>query len=133
MNGELEYAKLLKEMEHEVTNLKTAHQRPLGALNFFVDKITFGVDLDYEYGVYRAEFRVVVKIATPVAKPPILQPEWDTPANFPRIFVDSFVISADYETWTYNMSLTSASISSATIKFGVLSSQPIENISWSYR
>lgn len=131
-NNEYEFAKMLKEMENEVLALKTAHQRPLGTLDFFSDKISFGVTLNYEYGVYYREFNVVVKIATPTTTPPILQPSWDTPQGFYTVWLNSINISNDYTTYTYNMYLLDATLSSATIKFGALSSQPIESITWSY-
>lgn len=131
-NGEYEFDKYLKEMEAEATNLKTAHQRPLGALNFFTKKIEFTVNLNYEYGSYYRRFDVVVKIATPIATPPILQPGWDTPSGFYFVNLDGINISNDYTTYTYKMDLNSMDISSGLIKFSALSSQPIESITWSY-
>lgn len=131
-DGEYEYAKLLKSMENEVANLKTAHQRPLGALNFFTNKIQFTINLNYEYGSYYRAFRVIVKIAKPATTPPILQPAWDTPAGFYVVWLSANTISNDYTTYTYDMYLTSMTTASGLVKFGAISSQPIESITWSY-
>ncbi len=131
-DGEYEYAKLLKNLENEVLAIKTAHQRPLGALNFFIETIQFDVSLTYSYGSYYRQFKVVVKNALPIAKPPIMQPMIDTPAGFYFTSIDDSVVDSNYTTWTYTLSLVSMSISSATIKFGVISSQPIDSITWSY-
>lgn len=131
-DGEYEYAKLLKSMENEVANLKTAHQRPLGALNFFTNKIQFTINLNYEYGSYYRAFRVVVKIAKPTTTPPILQPAWDTPPGFYVVWLSANTISNDYTTYTYDMYLNSMTTASGLVKFGAISSQPIESITWSY-
>lgn len=131
-NGEYEFATMLNEMENEVLALKTAHQRPLGALDFFKDSIQFTVNLNSQYGTYYREFEVVVKIAEPTAKPPILQPAIDTPAGFFVVWLDDVSASLNYDTWTYRMYLISPNTSSGVVKFGVLSSQPIESITWSY-
>lgn len=131
-NAEFEYDRYLKDMEREVLDLKTAHQRPLGALNFFSKQTSFTVNLQYSYGSYYREFYVVVKITKPTAKPPIVQTGWNTPANFFMVDFIDFSVSGDYETWTYKFDLLSNTYSSALMKIGVKSSQPIESITWRY-
>lgn len=131
-NGEYEFDKYLKAMEDEVLNLKTAHQRPLGTLNFFIKTIQFTISLNYEYGSYYRQFKIVIKNDSPIAKPPIIQPMIDTPSGFYFTSIDDSSVDANYTTWTYTLSLTSMSISSAIIKFGIISSQPIDSITWSY-
>lgn len=127
-----EYASLIKGIEQELTDLKTAHQRPLGALNFFTRSISFAVQLESSYGVYTREFQVAVTIELPTVIPPIVQAGWDTPAGFYRVDFLNLTISGDYTTWVYRLSLLSDSTSAATMKFSALSSQPISNITWSY-
>ncbi len=131
-NGEAEFDKMIKDMEGEILALQTAHQRPLGALNFFSKQTSFTVNLDYSYGTYAKDFEVTVVVAQPTAKPPIVQTGWDTPAGFYIVDILDFSVSSDYTTWTYKLSLTSMNTSSATMKIGVKSSQPIESISWRY-
>lgn len=131
-NGEYEFDRLIKSMEREVLDLKTAHQRPLGTLNFFSDELSFTVAMQYTSGTYHRDFEVVVTIAEPIAKPPIVQAGWDTPSGFTFVETIGFSNSGDYTTWTYQLRLVSTSISSVAMKFGVVSSQPIENLTWSY-
>lgn len=131
-NGEYEYGQMLKNLANEIRNLKTAHQRPLGTLNFFKKNISFNVELNYEYGSYYREFNVKVKIALPITTPPILQPFWNTPPGFYVVWLNKAEINLDYTEYSYRMYLLSDSISSGEIVFGAISSQPIENISWSY-
>ena len=129
-NGEREIDQLFTEMEKEVTNLKTAHQRPLGALNFFKESETFTIDLTQMAGTYIATFNIIVKIATPAVTPPIVQTGWDTPANFYRVERLEFATSADFSTYTYKLRLsTTTMLLSANMKVSALSSQPIESIS----
>lgn len=132
-DAEHEYDRLVKSMEDEVLALKTAHQRPLGALNFFKKTLDFDVALTENFGVYVATFNVVVQIAKPSVKPPIVQTGWDTPAGFYYVTYLDFSTDSDYATWTYKLRLlTNDTIPSATMKVGALSSQPIESITWSY-
>lgn len=132
-DAEREYDRLVKSMENEVLALKTAHQRPLGALNFFKDAIDFDVDLTESFGVRIATFNVVVEIATPAVTPPIVQAGWDTPAGFYYVTYLYSSISGDYSVWTYRLRLlTTNPIAQANMKFGATSSQPIESITWSY-
>lgn len=128
-NGEREIDDLLTEMEKEVTNLKTAHQRPLGALNFFKKSEQFTIPLQSLAGTYIANFNLIVKIATPTTTPPIVQAGWDTPANFFRVERTEMAISADYSTYTYKLRLqTQTSLVSAIFKAQAISSQPIQSI-----
>lgn len=131
-NGEHEFDQMLKGMEAEILALKTAHQRPLGALDFFKKNLEFNITLNLELGSYYRKFKVIVKIAEPTAKPPILQPSYDTPSGFPLLFIDGSNVNSSYTEYEYDFYLVSATESSATIKFGALSSQPIESITWSY-
>lgn len=130
-NGEYEIDRYIKEMEDEVKNLKTAHQRPLGALDFFKKSKTFRIELDqYSY----ATFYITVRIAPPNTKPPIVQTGWSVPQDFFVTELNSFSISNDYEIWTYNLTLSSnQSVSSVDFKVSSLSSQPILDIEWGYR
>lgn len=131
-NGEYEFDKYLREMENEVVNLKTAHQRPLGALDFFKKSVDFNLNLPYQYGSYSATINVIVKITTPTAKPPIVQTGWNIPPNFFSVDFMDFSVSNDYETWTYQLYLSNQSVSSVNFKVSSISSQPIESITWSY-
>lgn len=131
-NGEYEFDNMLTDMEREVLELKTAHQRPLGALNFFSAEDTFTINLNYSYGIYYREFYIIVKIATPVTTPPIVQTGWNTPPNFFLTELIETSISADYTTWTYKLDLLSENQSSANFKVGVKSSQPIISITRTY-
>ena len=131
MNNEYEFAKYLKDIENEITNLKTAHQRPLGALSFFEQNFDFTVNLSYSVGVYIATFNVIVKIATPSVKPPIVQTGWDIPAGFYSVDFLDFNVDSNYETWTYKLQLLSPTTTTANFKVKALSSQPIESITWS--
>ena len=131
-NGEYEFDTMLKSMEREVLDLKTAHQRPLGALNFFSKQDTFTITLNYIYGTYYREFYIIVKVTKPIAHPPIVQTGWDTPPNFFLVELLEYSISADYTTWTYKLDLLSDTESTANFKVGVKSSQPIESITRTY-
>lgn len=132
-NGEYEIDRYIKEMSDEVLALKTAHQRPLGALDFFKQSLNFTVNLSESYGVYATDFSVVVKIATTATKPPIVQAGWNTPAGFLKVDFLDLNISSDYETYIYKLELlTNQTITSANMNFTVISSQPIINIEWSY-
>lgn len=132
-DAEREYASLITSMEREVLALKTAHQRPLGALNFFTKSESFDVNLTEQYGVYVANITLVVNIATPAVKPPIVQTGWDTPPGFLNINFTNFAVSSDYSTWTYTIQLlTTTAMASAPMKVSSLSSQPINSITWSY-
>ena len=132
-NAEREYNQLLSSMESEVLALKTAHERPLGALNFFTKRENFNVNLTEQYGVYVATILITVSIATPAVKPPIVQTGWDTPAGFLNVDFIEFNVSSDYSTWSYKLRLlTTNALASATMKVSTLSSQPINSITWSY-
>ena len=131
-DNEVEYARMLKKMENEILALKTAHQRPLGALNFFKDTLNFNINLSYSFGIYVANINVVVTIAEPSVVPPIVQTGWDIPPGFYSVNFQDLNISGDYSTWTYQLQFISSTTSSATVKIGTLSSQPIESITWSY-
>lgn len=131
-NGEREIDQLFTEMEKEVTNLKTIHQRPLGALNFFKKSESFVIPLTQMAGVYIATFIITIEIETPIYTPPILQAGWDTPPQFYRIDFLDFSVSADYSTYTYKLRLiqqVSGTIQSVIFKAGATSSQPINSIS----
>lgn len=131
-DGEREYVQMLTSMEQEVLNLKTAHQRPLGTLNFFKSSSTFTIPLVDYGGSYSADIAVVVIIATPSITPPIVQTGWSVPASFYTVDLINFSVSGDYTTWTYTLFLQSTSVSSPQLTISALSSQPVEAISWSY-
>lgn len=128
--GEQDFEQLLRQMEAEILALKTAHQRPLGALNFFQDSETFTVPLSESYGTYLADIKVTVTIDTPTVVPPIVQPGWDIPNGFYTVWFSGVTVSADYKTWIYNLTLTSVSAGTATMRAGAISSQPIQSITW---
>ena len=131
MNAEQEYAGLINDIDRELTNLKTAHLRPLGTLNFYTDRLIFPVDLD-QYGV--ATFNVIVKITTPTVTPPIVQVGWNVPEDFYTVTFLSSTTNGNYDTWTYNLELQAPTtpITSAVMDFSAISSQPIESITWEY-
>lgn len=129
-NGEAELAKMIKDMEAEILALQTAHQRPLGALNFFKKSVNIPVNLQYYYGIYYADIKITVRVRTPSVKPPIVQTGWDVPAGFNTVWFSEATTNADYSEWTYEMALNSNNITSTTFNVGVVSSQPIESITW---
>ena len=123
----------IKKIKRELTNLKTAHDRPLGTLDFFNKSINFTVNLTSAYGVYVATIDVVVNVETPTVTPPIVQTGWDTPSGFLYVEFMNLTISNDYSSWTYKLQiLTTSSTATATMKVGCISSQKIESITWSY-
>lgn len=123
----------IKKIKRELTNLKTAHDRPLGTLDFFNKSINFTVNLTSSYGVYVATIDVVVNVETPTVTPPIVQTGWDTPSGFLYVEFMNLTISNDYSSWTYKLQiLTTSSTATATMKVGCISSQKIESITWSY-
>lgn len=129
-DAEREFDSLLKGMEKEVLDLKTAHQRPLGVLNFFKQSVSIPVSLIYMYGIYSANILLTVEVE-PANKPPIVQCGWDIPNGFNQVFSYGITVSFDYSQWTYDLTIDSINISSTTLNVGVISSQPIKNISWS--
>lgn len=129
-NGEAELVKMIKDMEAEILALQTAHQRPLGALNFFKKSVNIPVNLQYSYGIYYADIKITVRVRTPSVKPPIVQTGWDVPAGFNTVWFSEATTNADYSEWTYEMALNSNNITSTTFNVGVVSSQPIESITW---
>lgn len=131
MNSEREFNNSLKKIKSEILYLKTAHQRPLGALDFFEDSVSFDVTLSEYYGIYSANITVTVTIDIPAVTSPIVQTGWEVPNGFYSVFYYGASVSEDYSTWTYDLTLTSTSATSASMKVGAISSQPIESITWS--
>lgn len=127
-DGESESARLIKEIEREILALKTAHRRPLGALDFITKKETLTVPLDLLYGFYYKEFWLDVKIEKPDVTPPIVQTGWDVPENFYYMELLEYSVSADYATWSYKLYLGSETYNTATFDVSALSSQPIKSI-----
>lgn len=122
--------KKLKEVDRELTALKTAHQRPLGTLDFLQKSSEFTVNLD-SYGA--ASINVTVTIETPTVTPPIVQTGWSVPQNCYSVDLTAFNTSANYSQWTYKLSInTYPAVASANMKITALSSQPIQSITWSY-
>ena len=128
MSGDQEYDKLIKFIDNEITNLKTAHERPLGALDFFHYSKTVTVNLQNTYGYYYLDFWLDVTIKTPDATPPIVQTGWNVPSGFVRMDLYEYAINADYTKWSYRLVLDSSSQSTATFKVSVVSSLPIVSI-----
>lgn len=130
-NGEYEYAETLKNIENEILALKTAHQRPLGALNFFQKSTTLNISI--EAGDYGREFDLIVKIETPTAKPPITQVGWEIPSGFYDVSIINMSVNNNYDTWTYRLFLNNdGSAQNVSFRVGVVSSQPINSITRSY-
>lgn len=127
MNGEEYFASLLNEIESELTNLKTSHYRPLGALNFFRANQTLAVDASGTFGA----FKVKVTITKPIKTPPIVQFGWSTPPGYYHITLEDEEVSADYTVWTYSMGLYGGS-DVTDLPVEVVSSQPIESIEVEY-
>ena len=131
-NGEYEFAQMLSQMENEVLALKTAHQRPLGTLNFFQSNTAFNVNINA--GEYSAYFKISIKIAPPSAKPPILQAGWEIPSGFYDVTLINTTINSNYDLWEYTLGISNSNASAQTVPFsvGVVSSQPILEINWEY-
>lgn len=124
----------LKWLKRELTALKTAHDRPLGTLDFFHESRTFTVNLTESYGIYMATFNIIVQTETPTVVPPIVQTGWDTPNGFYRVDFLDFSVNNLYNQWIYKLQLISPGtvITSADMKVVSISSQPITSITWSY-
>ena len=124
----------LKWLKRELTALKTAHDRPLGTLDFFHESRTFTVNLTESYGIYMATFNIIVQTETPTVVPPIVQTGWDTPNGFYRVDFLDFSVNNLYNQWVYKLQLISPGtvITSADMKVVSISSQPITSITWSY-
>lgn len=131
-DGEYEYDRLLKSMENEVLALKTAHQRPLGTLNFFRKSLDFNVEI--AAGAYSVGFYIDVKIGTPSVRPPIVQAGCSIPNGFFETTYEGMTTNGDYSVWSYALSLSNDNSSAQTInvKATALSSQPITELSWRY-
>ena len=130
-NAEYEFDEMIKSIEQELTDLKTAHQRPLGTLNFFQRSSSFNVTI--QAGAYAAIFDVTVNIETPTATPPIVQLGWEIPAGFYDVNIMDTTISGDYSSWTYRLALTNnGTAQTVTFNVGAISAQPILSINWSY-
>ena len=131
-DGEYEFDRMLKSMENEVLALKTAHQRPLGTLNFFRKDLSFNVEI--AAGDYSVGFYIDITIATPSVIPPIVQAGWNVPSGFFETTFEGMNTSGDYSVWTYALSLSNDNSAAQTIniKTMALSSQPIIGISWRY-
>lgn len=128
-NGEREFNEMLAWMESEILALKTAHQRPLGALDFFEQTTTLDLVLnDTGYGSYTKTFWLDVTIQMPDVKPPIVQVGWDLPAGFSYVDFYESTTTDDYDVWSYKLSLTSPTIVNVPFKVSALSSLPIISI-----
>jgi len=128
---ERQFDNLIKKMEREVRDLKTAHQRPLGALDFYLDTLSF--DVNIQSGAYGVSFYVDVQLKEPTAKPPIAQIGYNIPNGFYDVSVMSRSVDAKYTTWTYRLMLSNnGSAQTVNIRVGAISAQPILGISWRY-
>lgn len=128
MNGEYEFDKLILETEREITNLKTAHKRPLGSLDFFSQTKSFNLTLPEQYGFHFLTFWFEVTVATPDVAPPIVQVGWDTPPGFLYIDLYESKVNSSYTVWSYKLNLASETISSTTFKATATSSLPIQSM-----
>lgn len=123
-------AKRLKEIDRELTALKTAHQRPLGTLDFLQKSLGFTVNLG-SFGATSIE--VTVTIETPAVTPPIVQTGWSIPGNCYSVDLTSYTTSADYSQWTYTLFISTYPVlSSVNMTVTALSSQTIQSITWGY-
>ena len=128
---EREFVNLIDNMEREVLELKTAHQRPLGTLNFFQKNVSFNINMSA--GGFGASFNLIVNVATPTAKPPIVQMGWEIPSGFYDVSVMNMSVNGDYTVWTYELFLANIDGTAKTVNFnaGAISAQPIESLTWS--
>lgn len=127
-NGEYEFDSLINDIDREIRDLKTAHRRPLGALNFFTMTKSITVNLTSQFGQYYADFWIDVTINMPEVKPPIVQTGWDVPANFTSMDLSSYSVNADYTVWSYHFTLISNTQNSATFNVTATSSVPVGSI-----
>ena len=120
----------LKEIDRELTALKTAHQRPLGTLDFLQKSLSFNVSIG-QYGAVSID--VTATIETPTGGPPIVQTGWSIPNNCFSVDLTSYSVSADYSQWTYRLFInTYPPLSSVNMSVTAVSSQTIKTITWSY-
>lgn len=122
------FDELIKFVDRELTNLKTAHTRPLGALDFFRLSKTIDVNLSNQYGYYYTDFWLDVTIKQPDVVPPIVQTGWDIPAGFSRMDLYQYSVSNNYSVWSYRLSLQSSSLSTASFLVSAVASVPIVSI-----
>lgn len=124
-----QFDEMIKFVDRELTDLKTAHIRPLGALDFFHLDSTVNVTLQQIGGIsYYKEFWVDITIRQPDALPPIVQIGWNIPDGFAWMDLYDFQVTADYTRWSYQMALTSPDKESASFLVSVVSSVPIVSI-----
>lgn len=130
-SAEREFDSLLTDMEREILALKTAHQRPLGVLNFFRKTETFMVNLENDYGSWYSA-TVNIKIRTdPSNRPPIFQIGYDIPSGVRQIIRNKAQYSNNYSEWEYELYISARGISTMPFTAGAVCSQPIRNIEWS--
>ncbi len=87
---------MLRRMDNELTAIKTAHERGLGAVDFF-SKTASGSGTFDEYGV--AEFTITATVASGELTPPFCQPQI-TVSVMNYSFV-SFSMSGSKLVWKY--------------------------------
>ena len=130
-DAERELAQMFNNMEKEILALKTAHKRPLGALNFFRDSLDFTIVIGA--GDYGKGITIVVQVETPTAKPPIVQAGWNIPSGFYDTSILDMNANANYDIWTYKIYINNdGSAQNVPFNFTAISSQPILSITWSY-
>lgn len=129
-SGNSQFDEMVKFVDNELTNLKTAHLRPLGALDFFHLAKTVTVQLvdQYNIGYYYKDFWIDVTIRQPDTIPPIVQTGWNIPNGFNRMDLYEYAVSGSYNVWSYRLSLSSSSISSASFLVSAVASVPILDI-----
>ena len=129
-NGEREFNQLLTSVEKELTALKTAHQHPLGSINFYTLTQNISVTLSENYGVYDKMFWVDITVASSSVAPPIVQVGWDVPSGFNYIDLYEYSINASYTTWSYKLYLQSPTKTSASFNVTATSSMQIQSITY---
>lgn len=130
-DSELLFDKYISDMQDELLALKTFHPRPLGAFDFYTDTLDFEANFD-EFDFVDINITVTVEAD---GKMPVVQIGIDTPAKCWRPEIDGITISDDFTTWTYHIIwnlIYGYSAQKTDVNFGVISSVPIDSITWEY-
>lgn len=130
-SAEKEFDSLLTDMEREITALKTAHQRPLGVLNFFRKTEIFTINLAHDYSsFYSATIKLVIRVE-PSDKPPIFQIGYNIPRGVRQIYTNEAKTNSDYSVWEFELYILAQNTTSTQFTAGAVCSQPIHSIEWS--
>ena len=133
-NGEKQIDDELRFIEKELTNLKTAHQRPLGTLDFFHKTERLSVKLDNPGGSpdYFGYFWVDIELEESAIKPPICQLAYDVPIGSGEASLWDTVISSDYKTFSYRFFFVDSPTQYGPFDVQTVSSIPVKNVSVRY-